>query len=293
MGPQVGSIGIDVSGVIVERSNGKTEMPFDGALLEVAPVEGAFEAIARINCDIFEGRVFVISKCGSKSQKKKKTLQWMDRLGFFRMTGIPPEQVFFCRKREEKAAIARKLKLTHFIDDRLETLGYLKRIVKNRFLFQGRADEIQRYERHLKDIVRVESWSDVLDALGVIPPEDKICTCARDEDGRCNACIEKASAFVRRLVQFQKDVKRTLERTLAELAHPCRACDREYYDYALAKVVREVMTDAAQGREAELGLVGEVIQMFVGIGRGHGVAKFPLTEKAWEELVQGKQKSGG
>lgn len=291
MGPQAGSIGIDVSGVIVERANGKTEMPLDGALLEVAPVEGAFEAIARINCDIFEGRVFLISKCGSESRKKKKTLQWMDRLGFFQMTGIPPGQVFFCKKREEKAAIARKLKLTHFIDDRLETLGYLKRVVKNRFLFQGRADEIQRYERHLKGIVRVESWDEVLQALQVaplIPEEDKKCLCndTRDPDGRCLMCIEKACKFVGRLVQFQKDVKRTLGGIMGELTHICRACDRQYFDYALAKVVRDYFSAVRENWKAELPLMQEVIQMYIGVGRGLGITKYPLTEKAWQEVEE-------
>jgi len=279
-------LGIDVGGVIIDRANDKTDTSFFGEkYLETTPVDGAFEAIARLHADLFKGKVYVVSKCGQKIQKQ--TLHWMEHRGFFQVTGIPRERVLFCRRRQDKYPIARRLKLTHFIDDRLEILAYLKGAVKTRILFQGRPDEKKltgTLAKQAEGVVRAESWGDVLDALGAIPPEDKICSCERDADGRCQTCIEKASRFVEKLVQFQKDVKRTLDRIIGELTHVCRACDRKYYDFALAKVVRDYFSEAKENWKAELPLMQEVIQMYIGVGRGVGITQYPLTEKAWKEL---------
>ena len=86
------------------------------------------------------------------------------------------------------------------------------------------------------------------------------------------------------LVSLWGRVKRTLDRIIGDLTHVCRACDRKYYAFALAKVVRDYFAEAKENWKAELPLMQEVIQMYVGVGRGVGITQYPLTEKAWKEL---------
>jgi hypothetical protein len=111
----------------------------------------------------FGDRVHIVSKCGPTIQAKSK--EWLSHRGFTEITGIPLERVHFCRTREEKAPICKRLRITHFIDDRYDVLSYAK-TVPHCFLFQPRADDLARAEREpLAGLKVVQSWAEVAEAL--------------------------------------------------------------------------------------------------------------------------------
>jgi hypothetical protein len=139
------AIGIDIGGVIIDRDaidNSDTSL-FGPNYLKAKAVEGVFDAVARLNTNLFKDRVFLVSKCGESVEKK--TREWLRANGFHNYTGVPEENLHFCRQREEKAPIAMNLKLTHFVDDRAEILHHLHGIVPHRILFRGTLRELERF----------------------------------------------------------------------------------------------------------------------------------------------------
>ncbi|MEV0154471.1 hypothetical protein AB0H57_12125 [Micromonospora sp. NPDC050686] len=83
---------------------------------------------------------------------------------FHARTGIGPDRLHFCRTRPEKGPIAARLGLTHFVDDRLEVLGYLD-TVGHRYLFRPRPAEVAAHAGHLPAVRRVASWPELVAAL--------------------------------------------------------------------------------------------------------------------------------
>jgi hypothetical protein len=67
----------------------------------------------------------------------------------------------FCRARADKAPICKSLGVTHFVDDRLEVLGYLSS-VPVRYLFQPDAKEMARHAAHLAHVRVMESWREII-----------------------------------------------------------------------------------------------------------------------------------
>ncbi|MBP6011075.1 MAG: hypothetical protein KBA31_02505 [Alphaproteobacteria bacterium] len=131
------ALGIDIGGVLIRpaRDSGDTSF-FSSGYLETPIVDGAFEAVARLNKLVFPDRVFLVSK--AKSGTAQKTVKWLAHRRFHETTGVPLERVHFCERREDKAIIAKRLRLTAFIDDRLDVLGHLAG-VKTRILFAASA----------------------------------------------------------------------------------------------------------------------------------------------------------
>jgi hypothetical protein len=127
------ALGVDIGGVLIQpaRDSGDTSF-FSSGYLDTPMVDGAFDAVARLNCESFPGRVHLVSK--AKSGTARKTVEWLAHHRFQEATGIPLERVHFCEQREEKAIIAKRLGLTAFIDDRLDVLHHLA-AVKTRILF--------------------------------------------------------------------------------------------------------------------------------------------------------------
>ena len=65
-------------------------------MLETPVMHGAIDALGRL-VSTFEGRVWVISKCGPKVQDR--TERWLAHHRFFEVTGITPDHIRFCRQR--------------------------------------------------------------------------------------------------------------------------------------------------------------------------------------------------
>lgn len=159
-------IGIDIGGVIIDREkndNSDTSL-FGPNYLKALAVPDAIRAIATINEHIFPNETYIISKCGANIERKSR--EWLKAQVFYEKTGILEEKVHFCRERADKAPIAHKLGLTHFIDDKLEVLGYMKDVVPNRILFNPNPSEMRRAGPLGGPVFPVFSWQDVILLLG-------------------------------------------------------------------------------------------------------------------------------
>ena len=157
-------LGIDVGKVIIGPViGGKADTAFLGSTLEKAmdtpPSLNAFECITRL-VDLFEGNAWLVSKCGPNVQQKTKA--WLRHWNFHEITGLPVNNVRFCLERPQKAHHCKQLKITHFIDDRLDVLQHLNGLVPNLYLFgeQPKLDVIPDWVTH------VENWINTADTIG-------------------------------------------------------------------------------------------------------------------------------
>jgi len=127
------ALGVDIGGVLIRPAldSGDTSF-FSSGYLDTPMVEGAFDAITRLNNGVFAGHVHLVSK--AKSGTARKTVEWLAHHRFHETTGVPLERVHFCERREDKAVIAKRLALTAFIDDPLDVLHHLA-AVETRILF--------------------------------------------------------------------------------------------------------------------------------------------------------------
>lgn len=150
-------LGVDIGGVIIEPADDDADTSFFGAhYLHTPAVDGAFDALAALGPAFDE--VHLVSKCGEATERR--TREWLAHHDFPARTGIPEERMHFCRTRPDKAPIARRLGLTHFVDDKLEVLGYLDS-VPHRFLFRSRRAEVARHAALLPRVHPVESWPEL------------------------------------------------------------------------------------------------------------------------------------
>ena len=149
-------LGIDIGNVITAGGN---EM-FSDDFLQTQEMPDAFESIKRLTSRYFGAdRVFLISKCGTNMQKK--TRAWLLERAFYEKTGVKPENVLFCQERHEKAKICERLELTHFVDDRMEVLVHMIKVLQppaHLFLFQGKGEELARFPYELAVVKEVSSW---------------------------------------------------------------------------------------------------------------------------------------
>lgn len=161
------TIGIDVGGVIIDRSNDNKDTSFfSDNYLNTTAVPGAFEAIGRIIKARFQDRAYIVSKCGRKTEAKTK--EWLKHHKIYEITGIKEENAIFCRTRYEKAPICKEKGITHFIDDRMSVLRHMD-TVPYKYLFNPSQEELDEQPDMLKDVVIVKTWSDVLKDM--LPPD--------------------------------------------------------------------------------------------------------------------------
>lgn len=154
-------LGIDVGRVLITPGDdSRPDTSFiSGSLhaaLETPPYDDMFDVVPSL-VDRFEGRVWIVSKCGPRIQQR--TLQWFEHHRFFERTGIAADKVRFCLKRPDKAIHCRELGITHFIDDRADVLEPMAGIVPHRFLFGPQRGRIPAGMRH------VGTWRDVAKAI--------------------------------------------------------------------------------------------------------------------------------
>lgn len=151
-------LGIDIGGVITAGGN---EM-FTEDFLAVQVMPDCFEVIKRLVAEKFGERVYLVSKCGTRMQQKSS--EWLAHHKFFDLTGVTSDHVVFCKDRSGKAPICERLGITHFVDDRLEVLGYLTS-VRNLYLFQPKPNEVHRFSHHLPKVRKMNSWQEILKEL--------------------------------------------------------------------------------------------------------------------------------
>lgn len=120
-------------------------------------VPGALNALRDIVSSKKFGAVYVISKVNPISRIIfLARLQYLD---FWRHTGIPRENLYFCRRHEDKAPICARLGVTHFIDDRLDVLHHMK-TVPYRYAFGPiRKNELKKHPDSAQHgITFIRSW---------------------------------------------------------------------------------------------------------------------------------------
>jgi hypothetical protein len=129
-------LGIDIGRVIIHGDGPDTSFVGAGTndeALRAPAMDGALEAIRRLTLRVGGHRVFLVSKCGPKVERR--SLLWLEHHDFYGATGVPRENVRFCRDRAHKAPIARKLGVSLFVDDRIDVLVAMEGVVPHRFLF--------------------------------------------------------------------------------------------------------------------------------------------------------------
>jgi hypothetical protein len=156
-------LGIDIGRVLIapDSPNGRADTSFLGGSMEAAlatpPYEGMFDAVPQL-VELFEGRVWLVSKAGPRVQEK--TRRWLEHHRFFERTGIRKSNLRFCLERPQKAEHCRDLGITHFIDDRDDVLRHLESVVANRYLFGP-----QKVGTRVSGVTWVDSWPKALAAI--------------------------------------------------------------------------------------------------------------------------------
>lgn len=130
----------------------------DDEALASPATPGAWDVLPRL-VTRFGGRVWVISKCGPRIQRR--TLAWLEHHDFYARTGIPASHVRFCRKREEKAVHCASLRITHMIDDRIDVHRAIVDTVPCRYLFGRQKGAAPEWVEHTL------TWADVESAITV------------------------------------------------------------------------------------------------------------------------------
>ncbi len=127
------TIGLDVGGVLLDRSLGADEASFFGTRPMDTPVmPGALEAVSTL-AGVFEGRILIVSRAGHRTRELSR--QWLGLHGFLGDEMIPPSSIHFVEKRSEKAPLCKALGVTHFVDDHLDVLSDMQ--IPFRILFRG------------------------------------------------------------------------------------------------------------------------------------------------------------
>ena len=128
------TIGIDIGRVLIAGDGPDTSfLGHDEARAMRAPaIPHAFESVARL-VQLFEGRAWLVSKCGANIEARSR--RWLELHKFYDATGLDRSKLRFCRKRPEKALIARELGLTVFVDDRFDVILSMQGIVPVRIHF--------------------------------------------------------------------------------------------------------------------------------------------------------------
>lgn len=150
-------VGFDIGDVIVPKADPNSPVDTDlrsDNFTEVLPANGAFETIAKVVAAFGASNVFIISKCGKLMEQRSRW--WLVRQDFYNLTGFSYLNLYFCKKRSEKAIIAQRLKLDVFVDDLPEVLGYMKGIVPNRYLFGPQAEN-----ETTDGLIVVQDWNEL------------------------------------------------------------------------------------------------------------------------------------
>jgi hypothetical protein len=154
-------IGVDIGRVIINGDGADTSFFGHNQIeaMRTPAVPGSFEAVAEL-VRRFEGRVWLVSKCGPRIQAR--SLAWLDHHGFWAATGVVRDNVRFCKERRDKAVHARRLALTHFVDDRSDVLVHLVGLVDRLYLF---GPQRRRPAGSVRGMIAAPRWADVLDDL--------------------------------------------------------------------------------------------------------------------------------
>lgn len=149
-------IGIDINGVLSDNKVPDYQTR-DYSIFSV--MKDAVKIVRKMVDAYGADNIYIISRVRTH-QLSMVTGVWLEYHGILKKTGIPLENVFICYKLKDKAELAAKLELTHFIDDRLEVLDYFSKKI-NLIAFQPTKYAIKKYPDTAARSVVVNSWSEV------------------------------------------------------------------------------------------------------------------------------------
>jgi hypothetical protein len=102
--------------------------------------------------------VHIISRVSRLQEERSKV--WLQQADFFAITGIPRENLHYCREREDKAEIGRRLGVTHHIDDRPEVMIHFDNgVVK--YLFRPEPLDVISHFNKLKNTKIMSGWTEI------------------------------------------------------------------------------------------------------------------------------------
>jgi hypothetical protein len=156
--PRVPGLGVDIGRVIINGpahpAGGDTAF-FSGdeaTMLATPEMNGAVAALTRLII-LFDGRVWLVSKCGPRVQGR--TLRWLQAHDFYHQTGLPAVHVRFCRTRADKRLHCQDLGLTHFVDDHPEVHAAIRGTVDYQYFFGPQRQPVPGYGIH------APTWDDL------------------------------------------------------------------------------------------------------------------------------------
>jgi len=147
-------LGVDIGRVLaIEDTDTGVSMLTD-AWLTTPYATGSVDVLTRLNsAGPYAGRIHLVSKCGPKVEERTRI--WLKETEFFARTGIDWTHLHFVRDRPEKAAVCRRLGVTHFVDDRISVLVHLD-FLTARYLFAPEEP------RHVPPrMIRVADWQEL------------------------------------------------------------------------------------------------------------------------------------
>ena len=106
----------------------------------------------------FQERSYIVSRV--TPEQKIRAIAVLKEESFHELTGLPSENVEFCEHRHEKAPICKRLKITHFIDDRPEVMSHME-FVPHRFLFRPIPEDVEQFKEKLKGVIIVQTWAEI------------------------------------------------------------------------------------------------------------------------------------
>lgn len=158
-------VGIDIGRVIVgDDPLDHTRSLLSKNYLEAPEVTSAISAIGELCMSPNWEQIHLISRCSELVQGR--TEQWLKHHRFFELTGLPPENVHFCRTSEDKAVLARRFYLSHFVDDQIKNLEVLPAITTNRILFNPTKQPTQKQQENVRI---AKDWNDAVKLLNNPP----------------------------------------------------------------------------------------------------------------------------
>jgi len=159
------NVGIDCGGVLLANFNRLEDknLQFHQSFLEFPAIDQALESVQKLVSVLGQEHVFLVSRVSEEREAGLR--EWVQEKGFVNEQGFLPKNLYFCREKQDKAAICRQLEITHFIDNRLGILHYLP-FVPHLYLFQPSAKELDTFIGEKPNMEYVaETWPELLEKI--------------------------------------------------------------------------------------------------------------------------------
>lgn len=115
------------------------------------------------------------------------------------------------------------------------------------------------------------------------------CLCHKDADGRCPGCIEAICAYVKGVIETQKEFGERISK-LKDVSESCDACAEAYADFSLARIIndmfRPVLEDVGEEFRPTIMALADAMKAHYA---GKGVRAWPLSDKAIRDILWGPE----